>query len=181
QHHLAALDDFLNLVLAAHPRHALGHFLHRVGATDRFHDLVFAFGAMAVDFGDVGASFGRRRFAGLAVALLRRGGEVGGLGGVAGVALGRLRFVAGRDRFGCARCFELGKLDRGLALGRGGGSVLGGLERDWLGRDGGRRIRIGREGVGGGGGRGHLAGCRRPGAAFGLRPERLYFVGRLAA
>ena len=36
QHHLPALDDLLDLVLAAQPRHALGHFLHRVGTADRF-------------------------------------------------------------------------------------------------------------------------------------------------
>src|SRR6516162_9116730 len=102
QHHLPALDDFLNLVLAAHARHALGHFLQRVGAADRFHDLVLAFGAMAVDFGDIGAGLSRygRCRAGLAVAALRRNGDVGGL---AGVARGRLRFVDGWNRLGRAR------------------------------------------------------------------------------
>ncbi len=36
QHHLPALDDFLDLVLAAVARRAIRHFLHGVGAADRF-------------------------------------------------------------------------------------------------------------------------------------------------
>src|SRR5262249_5277862 len=146
-----------------------------------FHALVLAFGAMAVDFGDVGAGFGRRRCAGLAVAGLRRSGDVGGLGGVGGVALGPLRFIAGRHRFGGARCFELGELDRGLALGRGGGSVLGRFERNWLGGDGDPRFRGPREFLGRVGGRRHVAGRRRHGLAFGLDRCALDFVTRLLA
>ena len=42
QHHLPALDDLLDLVLPARARHALGHFLHGVGAADRFDDLFLA-------------------------------------------------------------------------------------------------------------------------------------------
>ena len=57
---------------------------------------------MAVDFGDIGAGFSRhgRRLAGLAVAALRRDGDVGGLGGL---ARGRLRFVDGWKGLGRAR------------------------------------------------------------------------------
>src|SRR5262249_57903428 len=132
--------------------------------------------------GDVRPGFGaRRRFSGLAVAVLRRSGDVGGLGGVAGVALGRLRLVVGREGFGRARRFELRELDRGLARGGGGGSVLGGLERNWLGRDGDRRFRIGREALGGVGERGHLLGRSRHGLAFGLDRRALDFVARLLA
>ena len=76
QHHLPALDHLLNLVLPAQPRHPLGHFLHGVGAADRFDHFLFALGAVAVDLGDVvvgrrGGSFGRAG-AGLA-GLGRRG------------------------------------------------------------------------------------------------------------
>src|SRR4029077_2914392 len=41
QHDLAALDDLLDLVLAAVARRAVGHFFHGVGAADRFDDLGF--------------------------------------------------------------------------------------------------------------------------------------------
>src|SRR5262249_677018 len=101
---------------------------------DRFHDLVLAFGAMAVDFGDIGAGFSRygRCRAGLAVAVLRRTGDVGGL---AGVARGRLRVVDGWKGLGRARWFSLGEVARRLGRGHRGGSVLGRLERNWLGGD----------------------------------------------
>ena len=46
QHHLAALDDFLDLVLAARTEGALRHFFHDVVAADGFHD--FLFGVVAV-------------------------------------------------------------------------------------------------------------------------------------
>ena len=36
QHDLPALDDFLDLVLSAIARRAIGNFLQRVGAADRF-------------------------------------------------------------------------------------------------------------------------------------------------
>src|SRR5262249_12347071 len=51
QHDLAALDYLLDLVLPTGPVHALRHFLHRIGAADRFDD--FLSGAVAVDLGDV--------------------------------------------------------------------------------------------------------------------------------
>jgi len=38
QHHLAALDDFLDLVLTARAEGALRHFFHDVVATDGFDD-----------------------------------------------------------------------------------------------------------------------------------------------
>ena len=46
QHHLAALDDFLDLVLAARAEGALRHFLQHVVAADGFDD--FLFGVLAV-------------------------------------------------------------------------------------------------------------------------------------
>ena len=42
QHDLPALDDLLDLVVAAVARRALLHFFHRVGAADRFDDLLVA-------------------------------------------------------------------------------------------------------------------------------------------
>src|SRR5262249_45244158 len=51
QHDLAALDHLLDLVLPAWPVHALRHFLHRIGAADRFDH--FLCGAVAVALGDV--------------------------------------------------------------------------------------------------------------------------------
>ena len=63
QHHLPALDHFLNFVLAAQPRHALGHFLHGIGAADQFDRFLLTLGAVTVDLGDVvGRSSMRRRF-----------------------------------------------------------------------------------------------------------------------
>ena len=41
QHHLAALDDFLDLVLAARTEGALRHFLQHVVAADGFDDFLF--------------------------------------------------------------------------------------------------------------------------------------------
>ena len=41
QHHLAALDDLLNLVLAPWPERALRHFFQDVVAADRFDDFLF--------------------------------------------------------------------------------------------------------------------------------------------
>ena len=41
QHHLAALDDFLDLVLAARTEGALRHFFHDVVAADGFDDFLF--------------------------------------------------------------------------------------------------------------------------------------------
>src|SRR5665213_2612075 len=46
QHYLPALDDFLNLVLAARPEGALGHFLHDVVAADGLDD--FFLGLLAI-------------------------------------------------------------------------------------------------------------------------------------
>ena len=42
QHHLAALDHLLNLVLAAEARHALLRLLERIGTADRFDCVLFA-------------------------------------------------------------------------------------------------------------------------------------------
>ena len=51
QHHLAALDDFLDLVLAARTERALRHFLQHVVAADGFNDFllgVFTFLVLVV-------------------------------------------------------------------------------------------------------------------------------------
>src|ERR1700709_1616791 len=48
QHHLATLDDFLNLVLAAGTEGALRHLFQNVIATDGFDD--FLFGVVAILF-----------------------------------------------------------------------------------------------------------------------------------
>ena len=60
QHHLAALDDFLDLVLAARAEGALRHFLQHVVAADGFDD--FLFGVLVVVFiVVVVVAFGRAR------------------------------------------------------------------------------------------------------------------------
>ncbi len=61
QHHLPALDDFLDFVLAPEARHPLLHFFKRVSATDGFDGFVFVvLIAVAVAIG----RFGRRAFRG---------------------------------------------------------------------------------------------------------------------
>ncbi len=128
QHDLPALDDLLDLVLAAQPRHALRHFLHRVGAADRFDHFVLALGAVAVDLGDVVAGCCRRAASAAAASLswsfmtFSRSAVLGRLAAVAGVQ-GR-SVVSGRDRLrGAARC-ESRELDRRLGGDRR--CVLGG-------------------------------------------------------
>src|SRR5439155_20015489 len=64
QHHLAALDHLLNLVLPARAIHALRHFLQGVSAADRFDDLLLGAGAAAVDLGDVVGAFAAGALAG---------------------------------------------------------------------------------------------------------------------
>ena len=100
QHDLPALDDFLDLVLPAQPRRALGHFLHGVGAADQFDDFLLAFGAVGVDFGDVGG--GTDRFA---LARLGRRGDVGccGVALAGGAFLGAALFGVTLPRRGSAR------------------------------------------------------------------------------
>src|SRR5262249_31721409 len=141
QHHLAPLDDLLNLVLPAQSRHALRHLLHGVGPTHRFDHFIFAFG-VAIDLGDV--------VAGSAFALLARAGGIGHVGRrlgcvlpvlvvavlvvvfvlVAFVLLGLVRpgfVVVDGDRLGRAARFELSEFDRRLRGGRGGGRLLRGV------------------------------------------------------
>src|SRR5476651_554612 len=48
QHHLPALDDFLNFVLAAEARRALLGFFEGVGAADGFYRFVFVVVVIAV-------------------------------------------------------------------------------------------------------------------------------------
>src|SRR5207244_8417911 len=62
QHDLPALDDLLNLVLAAIARGALGHLFHRVGAADGVDDLfLFLLAVFLAVFLDVGAVAFERR------------------------------------------------------------------------------------------------------------------------
>jgi hypothetical protein len=49
QHDLPALDDLLDLVLAAIARGALGHLFHRVGAADGVDDFFLFLGAVFLD------------------------------------------------------------------------------------------------------------------------------------
>jgi hypothetical protein len=48
QHHLAAFDHFLDLVLTARPEGALRYFFHDIVATDGFDDFLFAFFAVLI-------------------------------------------------------------------------------------------------------------------------------------
>src|SRR4029079_8357421 len=58
QHDLPALDDLLDLVLAAIARGALSHLFHRVGAADGVDDF-FLFFAVLLDVGAVAVAFRR--------------------------------------------------------------------------------------------------------------------------
>ncbi len=127
QHHLAALDHFLDLVLPPHARHALGHFLHRIGAAHRFDRFVLA--ARAVDLGDIvfaRAVIGRcdaRRFTGRIAR--------GRLGAVFLATLAVSRNGFGRG----ARCDEV-ELDRSL----GGSASMLATYRLLVGSRGPRRL-----------------------------------------
>ena len=94
QHHLPTLDDLLDLVLTAHPRHALRHLFQRIGPADRLHNLLLAFGTGTIDFGDVGA-----HCSGFARFVLARQRASSQLVRLIGVALRRMRFALGRNRF----------------------------------------------------------------------------------
>src|SRR5205823_6156082 len=64
QHHLAALDDFLNLVLAARAERAFRHFLQHVVATDGFDDFLFGVLGVVLIFMAVVAFGSRGEFVG---------------------------------------------------------------------------------------------------------------------
>ena len=124
QHYLSALDDLLDLVLAARAVHALGHFLHGIGAADRFDGFLFAARAVAVDLGDVVAALaalgGLVGLCELAVAparLARLGVGwrriVRGWNGVA-----RVRLLAGVRAWSFATRVPRSVLDRRLSGGR---------------------------------------------------------------
>ena len=107
QHDLPALDDLLDLVLAAIARRALGHLFHRVGAADGFDDLFLFVVAVAH-----GRCLGR-----LAVAwrrLARRPRPADGIRGSACAGCSRsvrTRGTRAHDGFGV-------RLDRRADLGR---------------------------------------------------------------
>ncbi len=113
QHHLAALDHFLNLVLAAEARRALLHFLQRVGAADGFHRFLFV---VVVAVAVLGLRLARRRRLGA----LRRKLGISGLGGGKMVAGLRVIFAAFGQCFDGFRFdrFGFGRLRRGDALDR---------------------------------------------------------------
>ncbi|OIQ76201.1 hypothetical protein GALL_421230 [mine drainage metagenome] len=91
QHHLAALDDFLDLVLTARAEGALGHFFQHVVAADGFDD--FFFGLVAFVFIVV------------AFAAIRRGVLFGGVFGMLPATVFSVRRVVG---MGCVfACFFL--------------------------------------------------------------------------
>src|SRR5262249_9212262 len=127
QHHLAALDNFLDLVLAARAEGALRHFLQNVVTADGFDDFLFGFFlavlVLVVLFACFRSVFGMRRFSSLAVqGIGRLGGRRHGLGQSLGVefsvGLGRSRLVRlgiggsfGRnDRLGADRGDRRGRL-----------------------------------------------------------------------
>src|SRR6202045_4847727 len=89
QHHLAALDDFLDLVLTARTEGALRHLFQHVVAADGFDDLFL--GLVAFVF--IVVVFVARPGGGL-FALLRRGGLAGGVRGVLAAMFGVRRLFA---------------------------------------------------------------------------------------
>ena len=143
QHHLPALDDLLDLVLAAVARRAVQHLFHGVGAADGLDDLFLFFGAArslavgVVGMGVLGVvvtsvtvtgvvlavAFGRRKRMRLAVFGVR--GVLGRLRGpgmlvfvvFAGRLFGRVGFRH-RGRFGRGGEFRPRMLDRRADLGR---------------------------------------------------------------
>ncbi len=152
QHHLAALDDFLDLVLAARAERPFRHFLHHVVATDGLDEfllgflavLVFVVHGIASRCGDMFAFRSQRVLGVLGAGVLV---SIVGMGDVfpRPLFLGALVVAVGLVELGCERLVQRGRnggLDRGgdrrlgmMIIGRSFGRGIVGMTGIVVGRD----------------------------------------------